>query len=222
MACVGYLIILVPPIFGATGIGATEREVIWNPLNSFKEEDNTLEGSYIGQPGDESYIYYEAQELSEEEVEHAREEASPDDAAYYRYPVIGGGAVWFDSEGHDLDAEMRANLETSYPPEEYLMAGDDATEGLVAAEKILNALIFIPVGIVAFASFFSWWARLCIGPALSVLIEFGQWCMGAGRVSETADVIVNTAGHVLGVGIAAAATLLVGRRTAQARHRIRP
>ncbi|CAM4237510.1 VanZ family protein [Nocardiopsis rhodophaea] len=102
------------------------------------------------------------------------------------------------------------------------MAGDDATEGLVAAEKILNALIFIPVGIVAFASFFSWWARLCIGPALSVLIEFGQWCMGAGRVSETADVIVNTAGHVLGVGIAAAATLLVGRRTAQARHRIRP
>ncbi|MBB6174449.1 hypothetical protein HNR23_004509 [Nocardiopsis mwathae] len=215
------MLILIPPLSDISEIGQTDREVIWDPLVSFKEDDEIVEGSYIPLVGsDDTYIYYGEQELSEEEVERAREQASSDDAAYYRYPLTNGTSVWFDSEGHDLDPQMRAELESSYPPEEYL-GGNDATEGLVVAEKVLNALIFIPIGIIAFASFFSWWARVCVGPALSVIIEFGQWYMAAGRVSETADVIMNSAGHVIGVGMLAAAALLVDRRPAEARHRIR-
>ncbi|CAM3599984.1 VanZ family protein [Nocardiopsis gilva] len=221
VSCAVYIVILVPPISDISKIGEGDRAVNWNPFVSYEEEQSDeLEGSYVPLPDiDDTYVYYGAQELSREQAEEARHQADPSDAAYYRYPLAGGGAVWFDSHGRDLDTETRAELSEQNPPKEYVSV-HDATEGLVAAEKILNLLIFIPIGIVAFASFSSWWARLCVGPVLSVAVETGQWLMSAGRVSETADVIVNSAGHIVGVLMAAVSAMLVGRLAARSPKRL--
>lgn len=67
---------------------------------------------------------------------------------------------------------------------------------------LLGLLLFVPVGILAFYAFTRCWARLAFGPALSVSIESVQWAMAAGNIADTADVMLNTAGSLVGTVIA--------------------
>ncbi|GAA3762800.1 VanZ family protein [Salinactinospora qingdaonensis] len=198
-----YLLVLAAPLLGLDQIGTIDRHVHWDPLLAYEHVTDEPEGAYVGQEPDER-IYYGAQELSAAEVAQARREAHPGDAAFYRYPTVDGGAVWFDAHGDDLAPSQRAELEALRAPP--LEESSDSA-ALIVEEKVVNALLFVPIGIVAFAAFSPWWARLLAGPALSLTIEFAQWVLAAGRSAEIGDLIVNSAGAWLGVAMAATAAM---------------
>ncbi|UOE21027.1 VanZ family protein [Thermobifida halotolerans] len=215
-----YLLVLAGPMLGWDKVGTTGWDVTWNPLSAYEELRQAAvepEGAYLVLgPGPEETLYYGARELSPEEVEQARREADPADAAFYRYPTTDSGVVWFDAHGHDVDLDTRAELEALPPP--LLQAEESAA--LIVEEKTVNALLFVPIGILAFAAFPAWWARLAAGPALSLAIETVQWALAAGRSADVGDLLVNTAGSATGVGMVAVAALCLGLfRTNGTRHR---
>lgn len=205
-----YLLILGGPLLGWDKVGTTGWGITWNPLSAYEElRQRTLasEGAYLALgPSAEETVYYGARELSPEELEQARREVDPGDAAYYRYPTTDGRIVWIDAYGHDVDLDKRAELEAVPPPP----VRTEPPAGLIVEEKIVNALLFVPIGILAFAAFSSWWARLTTGPGLSLAIETVQWAMAAGRTADTGDLLVNTVGSAIGVAMTAFASLCLG------------
>jgi|GEM_PF-3060823 len=69
---------------------------------------------------------------------------------------------------------------------------------------IANVLLFLPLGLAApllYESMRPAWATAAAGFSLSLFVEIAQ--MGAGRVSDVEDLLANTAGALLGWGIAA-------------------
>ncbi|GAA1456178.1 VanZ family protein [Nocardiopsis exhalans] len=77
------------------------------------------------------------------------------------------------------------------------------TGGLALQERVLNTLLFVPIGVVAYFAFSSWTARLLFGPALSLTVEASQWALPWGRMADIGDLMVNSAGSVIGTLIAA-------------------
>lgn len=72
-------------------------------------------------------------------------------------------------------------------------------------DHLLKLLLFVPVGVLAFYAFTQWWARLFFGPVLTVSVESVQWAMAAGSIADTADVVFNTMGSLVGTVIAVVA-----------------
>ena len=73
-----------------------------------------------------------------------------------------------------------------------------------------NVLLFVPLGILAVMSFRDgrWWQFVGTGLLVSVVLECGQWLFLTNRFPSVADVITNTVGTIIGVGLA---TLLHSR-----------
>lgn len=90
----------------------------------------------------------------------------------------------------------------------FFLQGEPGQVEVLAPERnevsrhLLNLLLFVPVGILAFYAFTQWWARLFFGPALSVSVESIQWAMAAGSIADPADVVFNTVGFLVGTVIA--------------------
>lgn len=86
-----YLLILGGPLLGWDKVGTTGWGITWNPLSAYEElRQRTLasEGAYLALgPSAEETVYYGARELSPEELEQARREVDPGDAAYYRFSL---------------------------------------------------------------------------------------------------------------------------------------
>lgn len=74
-------------------------------------------------------------------------------------------------------------------------------------------VLFIPIGVLAYLTLprWAWPISLLIGPTISVLIELTQWALAPGQMADPIDVLCNSIGAALGVGIAALATLLTAR-----------
>lgn len=69
-------------------------------------------------------------------------------------------------------------------------------------EMFINVLVFVPLGILLCSSFrkIKWWQALIIGMCISISIEVLQFVLRRGT-SEVADVIHNTLGCLIGIGI---------------------
>ncbi|WP_396133432.1 VanZ family protein [Arthrobacter sp. 1088] len=68
-----------------------------------------------------------------------------------------------------------------------------------------NVLLFVPLGILAVMSFRGgrWWQFSGTGFLASVVLECGQWLLLTNRFPSVADVIANTVGTTIGVGLVA-------------------
>jgi glycopeptide antibiotics resistance protein len=75
-----------------------------------------------------------------------------------------------------------------------------------------NLLVFVPFGLYLglLAPSWAWWRAAGVVAATSLALEVGQYALAVGS-SDVTDVVVNTAGGVVGLGLAA----LVRRRLAQ-------
>ena len=82
----------------------------------------------------------------------------------------------------------------------YLAISEGRTE--LAAENLMNVLVFVPVGFLLSACFksLSWWMVLLIGCCLSLSIEAMQFLLMRG-FAEFDDVMHNTLGCVMGYGV---------------------
>ncbi len=76
--------------------------------------------------------------------------------------------------------------------------------GYNAVEFGANIVLFIPLGAMAGAlARGSWWPPLAAGLAVSCLIELGQALLRPERVPSVLDIVANTFGAALGVGVSA-------------------
>lgn len=84
-------------------------------------------------------------------------------------------------------------------------------------ERTGNILLFVPIGIVSHLVVprRRWGLSLAIGPILSIGIELVQWLFLAGRTGSAGDVLVNSFGATIGVGLAALVSLPIAARRAR-------
>jgi glycopeptide antibiotics resistance protein len=78
-------------------------------------------------------------------------------------------------------------------------------------ERTANVLLFVPLGALAAAQFSRrhWWMAVVACVALSGFIELGQALLLPGRYASWSDILANSVGGVIGVGV----TMLLRRRT---------
>ena len=205
-----YILVLAMPASGGFPAGSS-RFVEWNPLGFVDEiaREETVEESFGQYLTDGSTAHYSPDELTEQEREEARQ-AGPID--FYVHGDPGTGASVVDAGGEAVPpaqerfvlAELSEGIQAAGEPLQY--------QSMVVEEKVLNALLFVPLGILAFFSFSSWWVRLLFGPSLSVVVEALQWMMAMGKVADTADTLANSSGHLVGVGLAAVSSVLIALR----------
>jgi glycopeptide antibiotics resistance protein len=84
----------------------------------------------------------------------------------------------------------------------YVSAGGDGGSGLL--EAVVNGLLFVPFG--AFLGLLSpswkWWKHLMVVTGVSVAFEVAQYILAVGS-SDVTDVIDNTLGGLVGLGLLA-------------------
>ena len=83
----------------------------------------------------------------------------------------------------------------------------------VVAPFIWAVVLFVPVGALAYLTLprWAWPISLLVGPTISVLIELMQWAIAPGQIADPVDVLCNSIGASLGVGLAALLTLFAAR-----------
>ena len=91
-----------------------------------------------------------------------------------------------------------------------------ATDGAGASaplEVVVNLLLFVPFGLYLglLVPARRWWALAGVVAGSSLALEVGQYVLAVGR-SDTTDVVVNTAGGLVGLGLAAVRPAPVGGR----------
>jgi VanZ family protein len=84
-------------------------------------------------------------------------------------------------------------------------------------EAAANVVLFVPVGIVATLAFPGnrWWRNAALGLVVSGCMELGQQLFLSSRVASPLDLVTNTAGGALGIGLAQAVLRVLKRRQAQ-------
>ena len=84
----------------------------------------------------------------------------------------------------------------------------------IGVEFVANVALFVPIGIAfGLALPTRWWlAMLLSGPVLSAAIEVAQRELLSERYASVADVVANTVGATLGVGVALAVRASVAYR----------
>nr|WP_298877265.1 VanZ family protein [uncultured Microbacterium sp.] len=87
-----------------------------------------------------------------------------------------------------------------------------------AVEFSANVLLFVPLGILTVAWRGRWWHGILLGLVTSVAIETTQLLFLPTRVADMRDVVANTLGAAVGVGIGA----LLSRRIAGSQHSHKP
>ncbi|MFE4470303.1 VanZ family protein [Leifsonia sp. NPDC056824] len=80
-------------------------------------------------------------------------------------------------------------------------------------EFTANVLLFVPMGLLfaVLLGRWRWWLAFAIGAAATLTIEFVQLFLPA-RVSDPRDLLANTLGTLVGIGIAAVVTTARERR----------
>ncbi|MFJ9553449.1 VanZ family protein [Nocardiopsis sp. NPDC101807] len=210
-----YVLVLVMPFSGVSAAGPG-RSVHWNPLGFVNDlaVNEAVEESFGQQLTDGTVAHYSPEELTDQEKEEIQG-TNPTDFYVHGDPDRGlfvvdgqGGPVSHAQENLVL-TELSEGIGTAGEPMQYA--------ALILEEKAMNALLFVPLGILAFFAFSPWWARLSFGPALSVSVETLQWAAGADRVADAGDVLANSSGFLVGVGMAAVSAALLARLPGESR-----
>lgn len=83
----------------------------------------------------------------------------------------------------------------------------------VVAPFIWAVVLFVPVGALAYLTLprWAWPISLLVGPTISVLIELMQWAIAPGQIADPIDVLCNSIGASIGVGLAALLTFFAAR-----------
>lgn len=210
-----YLLVLAAPLSEHTGIGEGDRSVVWDPTLSSQDIGGEPYPSAFGIMTDgEDSVHYSPNEFTAKE---RAEWSHPGAERLFVHGEPGGELVVTDVEGRPVDAPQAVAVveEELELQEEYALRIEEEgpwghNGGLALQERTLNALLFVPVGIVAFFAFGSWAARVLFGPALSLTIEASQWALAAGRTADTGDLLVNGVGSLVGTLLALSAIVLVG------------
>ena len=85
------------------------------------------------------------------------------------------------------------------------------------AEFSANVLLFVPMGVLLtlLLGVRNWWLALALGVAVTLTIEFAQLFLPA-RVSDPRDLLANTLGALIGIGVVTVAAAARVRRAAAA------
>ncbi|WP_433701559.1 VanZ family protein [Nocardiopsis sp. CA-288880] len=204
-----YVLVLVMPFSGGSPADPG-RYVHWNPLGFVNDlaMNEAVEESFGQQLTDGTVAHYSVEELTDQEKEELRGTNPADfyvhgDPDHGLFVVDGQGGPVSHAQENLVLTELSEGIETAGEPVQYT--------ALILEEKAMNALLFVPLGILAFFAFSPWWARLSFGPILSVSVETLQWAAGAGRAADTGDVLANSAGFLVGAGMAAASAAILVR-----------
>lgn len=126
------------------------------------------------------------------------------------------GVWWMTLRPTIYDAEVGSLLHTvlhvlhSWPPTAWITFD--------VVEFTANVALFVPLGILVPAWGGRWWHGILTGMLLSAAIETIQLLFLPTRVADVRDVIANTLGAALGVGIAA----FLGRHAARSQDSHNP
>ncbi|GAA1723449.1 hypothetical protein GCM10009809_19160 [Isoptericola hypogeus] len=88
-------------------------------------------------------------------------------------------------------------------------------------EVLVNLLLFVPVGLYLglAAPAWPWWRSAAAVAGVSLVLEAAQYALAVGR-SDATDVVVNTAGGLVGFGLLALARRGLGARAARVMTRV--
>lgn len=194
-----FLLGLAAPVGQWDQVGTYERGVEWDPTAAADDITEEPERELTTELSDGRLAHYTSEKLPVDEREELRRS---EDTDLFLHGDTGKLEV-VDARGNpaserDTDvvlADMGAGLDGA--------GGPMGQASLVLEERLLNFVLFVPVGILAFYAFTRWWARIFFGTALSVGIETIQWAMAAGHLAHTGDVAVNTSGALAGTVVAA-------------------
>lgn len=93
--------------------------------------------------------------------------------------------------------------------------------GSAPVEVAINLVLFVPFGVYLglLVPSWAWWQRLGVIVGTSLMFEVTQYVLAIGR-SDLSDVMSNTAGGLIGLGLLALARHRFGSRTAMVMTRI--
>ena len=101
-----------------------------------------------------------------------------------------------------------------------ILARHDLTSWITydVVESAANVAMFVPIGLLFLLLLgrTSWWLALLAGVALTCAIEFTQLFL-PGRYSDPRDIVMNSLGALVGIGIGLLLTLATGRTGARDR-----
>ncbi|MFG2684472.1 VanZ family protein [Streptomyces sp. NPDC048392] len=115
-----------------------------------------------------------------------------------------GGGLW-----------LSPGIETLRADSAYVTAYE---KEMVVRQWVANALMFVPLPVLLATARPGFSAAKCLGlcAATAVVVELLQWLGGNGRILDSDDVLFNSIGTAVGVGLSVAAGLLLkwlrGRR----------
>lgn len=208
-----YLLVLAAPVSSWQGVGTGERHVEWNPVRWAQELRGSPapEDSFAFRLRDGKTAHFSENELTQAE----REEVLPHGGShdYFLHEDQRGGLVITGSAGAPVEgAEEQLVYQEAGPRiADFLEDRGAESAGLVLEEKVVNALLFVPIGIIAFYGVRGAVGRIAFGPGLALTLEAVQWAMGAGRFADMGDLLVSSLGSLTGTAMAGTCVLLAAR-----------
>lgn len=219
-----YLFVLVQPVGGWEHVGQHDRDFTLNPVTRAQSEreealtsaDET--GMHRYETSDGRSVYSDSSGvLTLSQIRQLRSEMDPEEALYDVYRTVSseGEIVWYGPAGEELLPDDITYLE------EQVREGESQStrQSLLPEQNMLNFLLFVPVGVIAVLALSSWPLRLLAGPTLSLAVEALQWVLATGRASDTADLVANSSGALVGVALMAGALYIGTRRSALPENR---
>lgn len=115
--------------------------------------------------------------------------------------VYAVGVWWMTLRPSIYDAEVGGILGRLL----HLLRGSPLTAWITfdVVESAANVAMFVPLGLLVVAWRGRWWLGILIGFAASSAIELAQLFFLPTRVADVRDVVANTVGAAIGVGLAA-------------------
>lgn len=208
-----YLLVLAAPVLSWDQTGESSRHVNRDPLVWVDEwrDANEPEDSFGMELRDGTSAHYSVEPLTQAERKEVLPYGGPYE--YFLHEDEQGHLEITDADGTPVDDAHAQPVHQEMGPAvaDFLEHRGAESAALIVEEKVVNALLFVPIGIVAFYGVRNVFGRVVFGPALSLTLETVQWGMGAGRSADMADLLVNTLGSLTGTALAGTCVLLVAR-----------
>lgn len=208
-----YLLVLASPVLSWGQVGEGSRDIRWNPVAWGEEwRDAARPDQGFGQRlSDGTSAHYSVEPLTGAEREEILLYGGPHD--YFLHEDQQGDLVVLDAEGEPVgDAEARAiHGEMGPAVADFMEQRGGTSAALIVEEKVVNVLLFVPIGIVAFFAIAHPAGKLAAGPLLSLTVETTQWALAAGGSADASDFAANTIGSLAGAALAGGALLVMLR-----------
>lgn len=213
-----YLLVLASPVILWDQVGESSRDITWNPVAWVEEwrEANEPDSEFGQEFSDGISAHFSVEPLTDAE----REEILPygDGYDYFLHEDERGDLVVLDAEGMPVGAAETRVVHQEMGPvvADFMEHRGGTSASLILGEKVVNVLLFVPIGIIAFLAIAHPAGRFAFGPLLSLTVETAQWALAAGGSADVADLAANSIGSLTGTALAGASLLLVVRLSRRA------